>query len=282
MAEIPSCVRKFFKEETDAGSTLSECLLTDMAAGLNAMCNFTENIRCEMFTSSGTYTTKPKTSNLFLIAAGGGGAGGGGANGSVLYFPINGSFNANAVDIGPLRLLAQGQSGFDGTAGGDTIFDGQIIAKGGNGGHGGRVFLPGTILPQYTPVRGWGNNEDRVYLQEAFDNLQLSQRRDGPMLDGVVVGSSSEGGVGTASIETRFNRDTNLWGGGKGFWGAPGEIGFRCFQAAPATTYSFTIGAGGIGGPPAPDTVNGGDVVSGAVGGTNAQAGGLLIFEMGF
>lgn len=285
MAEIESCIRKFFNEEVDSGSTLSECLVTDIAAGVNSICDFTTQARCELFTEDGVYTTKDKASNLIIFGVSGGGGGGGGAQGAVLYQPSNIGGNtpsANSIDIFTLRLLQQGAVGFDGGDGGDTTFGGMLIAGGATGGEGGKIYLPGTILPRFNPIRGWGHNEDRVYLQNIVKSLELTHLKDGPMIQGVSVGAAGQGGTGTASFETRYNRDTNMWGGGDGYWGAPGNIGFKCLNATPATDYQIVIGQGGIGGANAADTVDGGDTITGATSGSDGQPGGLLVLELGF
>lgn len=149
--------------------------------------------RVKEFRASGTFTvpTGVKTVYLFQVGGGGGGDGSstGGQGGNVIQMPYD-------VDGKASCAVVIGAGGTQGNAGGDTIFDGVVIAHGGEAGRG---FLSGNPVSVASPTGtdGFGGSNGAISAAVAINGARLSPKAN----TGAGGVQTSGGASGYARVE---------------------------------------------------------------------------------
>lgn len=248
MPKLENQTRKFVEGETDADNPITQGLIVDMAATLNAFCDFLD-IKCTLFTENGTYLTKNTNSRLLIFGVGGGGGGGSGSNGKLFMANYDFSFGSNQPLVFPVR------PGNAGTDGGDSFFGGIPVGKGGRGGFQGWI---GQLEDDFAA------DSDRRQLVELFDTIATNNMLFGHYINGTEFGSGGAGSAGdrarsvtgqiSGSVSVLFaDHETGAFAdidedGHHGHHGEPGRLGVTCLDAAPTTQYDIIVGQGGTGG----------------------------------
>ena len=231
------------------------------------------NLKSQIFTSGGTFTTSANVSRLFVVGAGGGGGGGGGAGGTSQTGGgggAGGQPQTFAIDAAPstnytVTLGAGGASGSGGGSGASGVAGGNGVAstfgsiisfKGGEGGQGGinsgAGGVGGNVIfePATMPAPGGAGNVDQ--------NIGLAGKDTIYGIGGIGGGSGAGRGGGGGGGGAGWLNGGAGGGGGTGGVGAAGGGG------------GLSAGGGGGGGA----DVGGGGLLGGAGG---AGGGGKIV-----